>query len=499
MNRTLRNTLLAAVAAVLCLPASAQDDLRARFDAFRKQATQRYESFRDSANAVYLQFMREAWESYGVEPPKEAPKREPLVPPVVKPQKESEPDPPQPVIRHRIEFQEVITPRPMPLKPMPVSPVRPADPPEEEWLSLTFYNTPCRVRFDMDERVYLKNTDENGVADMWSQLLSEPFDLLLHDCLALRESMALCDWAYVKFTEAVAKSVYGERHADESNLLQAYLLNQSGFQLRLARTSEGRIYPLLASACDLYGYPYWTVAGEHYYMLALGSGQASQISIYAREFPKEHPMRMDIDTEQRFAADLSPMRQLQSRRYREAQVEVAVNKNLLEFFNDYPASYANNDPLTRWLFYGRTPLSEAARETLYPVLREQIAGRSQSAAANILLNFVQTAFEYAYDDEVWGHDRAFFADETLYYPYCDCEDRAILFARLVHDLMGLEVAYVYYPGHLAAAVHFTEEVAGDYFEVKGKSYVVCDPTYINAYVGETMPGMNNSAARLVFL
>ena len=119
-------------------------------------------------------------------------------------------------------------------------------------------------------------------------------------------------------------------------------------------------------------------------------------------------------------------------------------------------------------------------------------------AANILLNFVQTSLEYKTDDEVWGEERAFFPDETLHYPYCDCEDRAILYTRLVRDLMGLNVVLLYYPGHLATAVNFNEKVSGDYFLVSGKKYVVCDPTFINASVGRTMPGMDNNTAE-VFL
>lgn len=105
-------------------------------------------------------------------------------------------------------------------------------------------------------------------------------------------------------------------------------------------------------------------------------------------------------------------------------------------------------------------------------------------AVNKLLNWVQTAFVYEYDDKVWGHDRAFFSEETLYYPYCDCEDRAILFTRLVRDLLGLQTILVYYPGHLACAVCFTDKVAGDYILLDGKRFVITDPTYIGAPVGK---------------
>ena len=100
---------------------------------------------------------------------------------------------------------------------------------------------------------------------------------------------------------------------------------------------------------------------------------------------------------------------------------------------------------------------------------------------------------------VWGADRAFFAEETLYYPYADCEDRAVLFSRLVRDIVGLDVVLLYYPGHLAAAVEFNEEVLGDYLLYDKRKYIVCDPTYIGAPVGRTMPNMNNEEAQIIIL
>ena len=154
---------------------------------------------------------------------------------------------------------------------------------------------------------------------------------------------------------------------------------------------------------------------------------------------------------------------------------------------------------TRWAFYANTPMSERMKKQLYPSLRNVIQGKSQHEAANILLNFVQTAFVYEYDDKVWWEDRAFFAEESLYYPYCDCEDRSILFSRLVRDLLGLIVLLVHYPGHLATAVCFTEQVTGDYISLNNQKFVVCDPTYIGAPVGATMSDMDNATAKVILL
>jgi hypothetical protein len=113
---------------------------------------------------------------------------------------------------------------------------------------------------------------------------------------------------------------------------------------------------------------------------------------------------------------------------------------------------------------------------IYPALRQQIQGLSTRAAVEQILNFVQTAFVYEYDDKVWGGDRAFFPEETLFYPYADCEDRSILFSRIVRDLLNLPVVLIYYPGHLATAVAFPGVEQGDYISLNGKRFTICDPT-----------------------
>jgi hypothetical protein len=155
--------------------------------------------------------------------------------------------------------------------------------------------------------------------------------------------------------------------------------------------------------------------------------------------------------------------------------------------------------MTRWAMYANVPMWRDTKEELYVQLKRHLNGKSQLDAVERLLNWVQTAFVYEYDDKVWGRDRAFFPDESLYYPYCDCEDRSILFSRLIRDLLSLPCVLVYYPGHLATAVCFSEAVNGDYIIVNGKRFVVCDPTYIGASVGVTMPNMDNSTAKVIIL
>ena len=55
--------------------------------------------------------------------------------------------------------------------------------------------------------------------------------------------------------------------------------------------------------------------------------------------------------------------------------------------------------------------------------------------------------------------------------------------------MGLDVVLLDYPEQLSTAVCFTEEIEGDYLMLEGRKYIACDPTYIGADIGMSMPTM----------
>ena len=128
------------------------------------------------------------------------------------------------------------------------------------------------------------------------------------------------------------------------------------------------------------------------------------------------------------------------------------------------------------------------RNEVVEQIRTQVAGLDEQDAANRILRFIQKGFPYATDDEQFKREKYFYFEETLYYPMCDCEDRAIFYAYLVHEILGLDVHLIQFPGHECTAVAFNQPVAnGTSYEYKGKTYYICDPTYIGARIGRCMP------------
>lgn len=460
---------------------------------FQQQAQQQYADFRETANRQYADFLRAAWEYYKAVPAIPQPKED-QVPPVV--YNDDADDDAQNDKTVPVDKNVVTLPQPSP-RPEPVAPVIENDDRSghgEQTFTVCFYGTSVAVRCP-NQGFKLHGTDADQLADAWETLSTDTYNNLLCDCLAARDRLQFCDWAYLCFLQTLAEQVCHKSNA--AVFLQAFLYAQSGYQMRLAQDCQGMLYLLVGSRFMFYDRSYFHLDDGNFFPLADTSNLPDGLRICSSAFPREQPLSLHISAEQQFADKPSHLvaRKAQSG----LSAEVCVNSNLIDFYNHYPTGHYGDDFSTRWAVYANAPLDAAIRRQLYPPLRQAVRGVPELQAVNLLLNWVQTAFEYEYDDVVWGTDRAFFPAESLYYPYCDCEDRSILFSRLVRDLLGLEVILLYYPGHLATAVCFRQSVSGDCLTVDGKRFIVCDPTYIGAPVGATMPDMDNHTAKVIRL
>lgn len=480
--------LFLCLCASLCAQAQTTDP-RKVYDDFKRQAQQQYSDFRKSANGRYAEFIRQAWTQFNTLPAILRPKDEKVTPKVV-----PEGDKDKPIDNNIVPIKEVVTtPKPTP-QPTPLYPIKEQRQSQETDLDFIYCGSACKVRINEAARFSLPNCGNEQLAEAWTLLSQDGvMNNTIRDCLSIRINRDLCDWAYLNLLSAFAKKVYGE--GNEATLLMAYIYCQSGYKMRLGR-NDNCLFLLYASEHGIYDLAYFNVDDAMFYPFECSE---SRMEICNIAFPQEKSLSLLVTKPQKFDYAASSPRLLTSKRYPNVQAEVQVNKNLIDFYNTYPSSEIDGNFMTRWAMYANTPLDENIVKRLYPKLRMCVEGVSQLDAVNKLLNWVQTAFVYEYDDKVWGHDRAFFAEEALFYPYCDCEDRAILFTRLVRDLLGLKTILVYYPGHLASAVCFSGNVPGDYIALNGKRFVISDPTYIGAPVGMTMPDMDNNAASVILL
>lgn len=485
------------------MTASAQvNEFQKAYEDFRNQARQEYEDFRRKANEEYAIFVRNAWKEAKTLPAVPKPEDDKTMPVIIKDEDKNRVINDNPIIIDQI----IDTPDPKP-QPKPLTPIREQPISTDDYFSFLLYGTEMKVRVNDTMKFHLKNIEIETIADTWERLASADYDNLIRDCLENRIRYNLSDWAYLRMLNTFSNLFEGE-DTNEAELLKAYLYCQSGYQMRLAMAND-HLYMLYSSQYFIFDKPYLKIDDKLFYADNI---EDDQINICRAEFPNEQALSLQIYQEPNLEKCPSVKRNIVSEDVDWLSVSIVEDKNLMEFYQDHPSSFFGNDFMTRWAIYANTPLSESAQKQLYPrfkvlfteileSLKEQdISDRDiLPTLVDILCHWIQTGFVYEYDDKVWGHDRAFFADETLFYPYCDCEDRSILLTRLVRDLFGLKCALVYYPGHLATAIAFGENIKGDFIRIDGVKYIVCDPTYIGASIGMTMPDMDNKSAKVIVL
>lgn len=468
-----------------------KENALSEYNKFRNNAIKEYEDFRHKANEDFARCMEQPWNPSELSPTD--------IPPLI-----PSPDPiiedidtvltttPTPII-----ISEVVPiPAPSP-QPEPIEPIREIkEGNSEAFLSVNLYGTDFRIRKPDMSGFKVTGGSKSDIAKAWDWLNSNRTNNLIKDCLSQRDEKALCDWAYLNFLNKVAKLLAGGNKNAET-LLTGFLFSQSGYKMRFGCDSRKQLHLFYNPTGIVYRTPYTMIDGEQFYKYDNGIPLNESFEVCKFNFPGEKPLRFEILKPMNLDFTAAPERNVTPYNHPEVKVSVTVNKNLIDFYNSYPEATITDEELTFWTLYGNAPASHEISTHLYPTLHQVVKDKSQKDAANILLHLAQS-FEYGYDEDIWGRNRVFFMDESWYYPYSDCEDHAINFGRLIRDIMGLDVALVYYPEHLATAVAFTDsDITGDYFIYNGKKYIVCDPTIFYSNVGRTMQGMNNSEAKLI--
>ncbi len=274
-------------------------------------------------------------------------------------------------------------------------------------------------------------------------------------------------------------------------VLTWFLLIKTGFQAKIAYDAD-QLYLLLPSQQAIFETRFVLLDDLKYYIFVMDNSNPAptRLSTYSGDYPgklgpidlrvTEIPVLGGESAQRTFAFNFDG---------KEISVPVTFSEDMITLMKNYPQTDLN-------VFFNAA-VSEPARYSLLKALRPLIEGKSELEAVNLLLRFIQTGFEYKTDDQQFGREKYLAPEESLFYPACDCEDRSILFSYLVKNLLGLSVIALDYPGHIAAAVKFSQSFAGDQISFNGQTYMICDPTYINANAGMCMPNYKNVEPKIV--
>lgn len=417
-------------------------------------------------------------EEKAADKPTAQPEKKPVVE-VIETEPEAEP---APVVEADRRPEPAAEPR-LPVSSTPTSPLYRGESGRSKiaYGGLAFY-----LNNSLNRKCSLNGLNENAIADAYEALCNSDYKPLLADCAQIRKDLRLNDWGVFTLVRQVADTYCGT--ANESIVMQQFLLNEMGYKARMARkATEDKMMLFVATDCSIYAHPYITLNGQNYYNLS-GNNEQCQFYMCQKDSPKaKNSVGMQLKEAPLFPGTV--VSSTHQAKGSAARVTVDVPKALMDFYKDYPQC--------DYSVYFNAPVNAAMENRILSSLAPLVQGRNEADAANILINFVQTAFQYQTDGQQFGYEKPFFVEELFYYPYSDCEDRAMLFSYLVRKLLGLDVVLLDYPEHIATAVRFNGNVSGDYLMVNGRKYIVCDPTYIGASIGMTMPRYKTVSAKVL--
>ena len=446
------------------------------YQAFRKGVLDSYGSFRKTVLKDYAEYLQGVWDEYeqfrGI-------KRDKAPKPVTAPKADVKPQDVTPV-QSAPEVKPTVQPLPTDT-PIPVKPIAPSTLPN---MSFPFYGMKlssilCHVQTIVD-------IEHQAIAKAWDIYRQ---DGVMKDVIRSLQSLAIAyglnDWFTFELVRNYAEATC--MNPASKTVLQHFLLVNMGYDVRIA-SCGGQLLLLVPFKQQVYERSYLVIDGKKYYTFYDDStSKVQNVGVYTCRLPNETDKGRNIDLTIRggnigIKTGVAHRFSLSDGKI---TLQGSVNEGTMEAIRRYPQM---DIP-----FYAMSTIDSNFHQSLLEQVNEQIRGCSEKEAVGRILHFVQYAFDYATDGEQHGYEKPYFIEENFYYPKNDCEDRAILFAFLVRNVLGLDVHLVQYPGHECTAVNFTtSQMNGDGYMYKGKTFYICDPTFIGASIGQCMPDYRNA-------
>lgn len=272
-----------------------------------------------------------------------------------------------------------------------------------------------------------------------------------------------------------------------------FMLNNMGYDTRLGITDSGVTMLMLPLKQKIFARAFMEIDGQRYYVFTDDKHTPADIGGYintcqlptgvdaGRHFDLTIPDGLNLPYKPHpFEVNFGGM-----------QLKGEINANLMPLLYRYPQMPMGD--------YASSTLMPSLREDLVNQVKAQLSGKTQLEAVNTLLGFIQRGFEYATDEEQHGFEKPYFLEETLYYPKCDCEDRAVMYGYLLSKALGVENHLIFYPGHESVAVTLDTDIEGDNYLYKGKKYMISDPTFIGAATGVCMPQYKTTTPKIDYV
>lgn len=476
------------------------------YEKWKKQQEAEFKEYQDKFDKEFIEMLEKTWKEVGIKEgsdfyKEKKPVEIPKAPP--KPKVENNAPKDDTPLKEKINIDIPSAPDPEPIKI--------EKPPKESMYgdvatrtaNINYFSStipleyPAQLRQLYSPREFSSvKTDNKKIAEFWDKVSRINHDPIINYSNIIRKDLGLNDWGYILLMNNFANTIFEGYDKKLVNLYNWFLLTRAGYKVRIGY-DQNDVYILFAVEYNVFNTKYYTLDGDQYYVIDLNEDKQTPSSIFTysgthKGQSKKLNLKIDAFPNLGDSENVEKKTLTFSYNDEEYSIPVSIDKNLITYFEYFP--------LTELPVFFTASMSASSKKSVYEKLAPVIAEMNEEEAVNFILRFVQTAFNYQTDQVQFDREKYMLPEETLFYPYSDCDDRSILFANLVQELVGLDVVGLRYSKHLATAVAFSNSnIEGDHHYYSGKKYIVADPTYINATVGMTMTQYKNEKPEIVSL
>lgn len=338
------------------------------------------------------------------------------------------------------------------------------------------------------------------IEGFYAQLNQLPHQQLVNNLLAYKQEKQLDDWLFYQLIRTAAESISPKKeNYHRYTLYKWFLLNQTGYSA-VTRLRHDTLLLYVQSNENVYDIPSMLYNQEQYICLNYhdyGSninfkqGRFQDIHIVGRK-TGVRSFSYQINRMPDFNPDSYEVKPIQfAYGQRNYEFKVKVNKSIDKLFNNYPS--------VEYAMQFTAPISNATYQSLIPALKKTVAKMNQKKGVDYLMHLTRSSFAFENDASLYGKDKRFSPEQTLFSEYSDCEDRAAFFFYLVKEIYNLPMIVLSYPQHVTVAIQFDTPQSNP-IVYKGNQYWVCEstPQMKNLKIGQGIPSLKKETFEVVY-
>ena len=330
-----------------------------------------------------------------------------------------------------------------------------------------------------------------ALSDWWNNMATAMDPQLLRSLAAFKQAYYLNDWDMLFFLEQLSKQLFRQPKAQTA--WTWFIGIQMEMDLRLLETGDQWFIGYNSLQVPV-AIPYVTLGQKRYFMFAVRDQSLRQVKTYPEfsGFDQLQPLNMQQNS-----------RLYLGEQWRNREIDFSFNHSQWHMtlpYNVYRVEHTKVYPQLQLKDYLNTPWPQSLQDSVQQQLQVWVGKMPEHERWEFLLAMVQQGFAYETDQQQFGKEKYLTAEEMLFYPYSDCEDRSYFLKGLLKAVAPETIIGVRFPNHVALGVLDNNNDPDDYsVRLNGNVYVLLDPSYLNAGPGQLMPGLSKQTPEAIVL